>query len=210
MGIKCYLDLDGCIVDFVGGLHKALGVEYSPDKYPYESGKYDMFEDLCARTGNKTNLDLLYKTCHTAEFWANLEWDSMGKQIINTIGEVFPDWHDRVCICTSPMANPDAWKGKVQWLNTYLPWVKHIAIMTAPKHLLAKPGAILVDDKDSNVTEFRENGGAAWLCPQPWNSARGKFGTNYLPELKNFLECQKNKDIFLNNPLKLFGDIFGC
>ena len=202
MSIKVFLDMDGVCVDFIGGLHRALGIEYKALEYPYEASKYEMFEELCARTNGRVSMDNLYRACDSSGFWASLEWDPMGKEICDTIAAVTLDWKHSVCICTSPMANPDAWAGKVQWLKKHMPDVKDIAIMTAPKCLLAKPGAVLIDDKDSNVEQFRKAGGAAFLIPQPWNSARADYGVNYIPELKEFLRNQIRKDNFSKKPFK--------
>lgn len=203
MSSKVFLDMDGVLVDFVGGLHTALGVDYDPKNYPYEASKYDMFEDLCAKTNGRVSMDNLYRACDSREFWANLKWDPMGKEILDSIAKVYDmDYDKKICICTSPMANPDAWAGKVEWLNKNLGWCKHIAIMTAPKHLLAKPGAVLIDDKDSNVEQFQKHGGAAFLVPQPWNTARGLVGTDYTSDIKTLLKLERKKDEFNTNPCK--------
>lgn len=37
------------------------------------------------------------------------------------------------------------------------------------KELNAKSGAILIDDSDKNVENYRAAGGCAILFPQPWN-----------------------------------------
>lgn len=205
---KVFLDMDGVLVDFVGGLHKALGVAYDPKSYPYEASKYDMFEDLCAKTNGQVSMDNLYRACDAVEFWSELDWDPAGQEILETIMSVF-DWRD-VCICTSPMSNPDAWKGKVIWLNRHLPEAKHITIMTAPKHLLAKPGHILIDDKDTNITNFKKYGGDGFLIPQPWNKGRDKVNTNYIPELREFLLKQRDAVSFFENPCKSIWQAFGC
>ena len=210
MSIKVFLDMDGVIADFVGGLHRALGIDYDKSRYPYPVTKYDIFEDVCARSNGRVSMDNLYSSCDSAEFWAELEWDPMGKEIAKVINEVFPhDYDERICICTSPMANPDAWKGKIVWLNKNLPRIKHIAIMTAPKCLLAKPGHVLIDDKDSNIEQFRKHGGAGFLVPQPWNSAREEYGTNYLPKLKEFLENQVRRQRIATDPCKYILESLG-
>ncbi len=43
-------------------------------------------------------------------------------------------------------------------------------VMTARKHLLAKPGTILIDDYEANVMAFQKDGGKAVLFPQIWNA----------------------------------------
>lgn len=201
MGIKVFLDMDGVICDFMGALHKELGVEYDPNRYPYAVSKYDIFEDLCARSDGRVSMDNLYRACDKSSFWSEMAWEKTGKSILSTIFEVVKP--EAVTICTSPMANPDAWAGKVSWLNKNLPAIKNITITTAPKHHMAKSGHVLIDDKDSNVEKFVAAGGAAFLVPQPWNKQKDLFATNYIPKLKGFLDDQMLKDEFFNNPVKL-------
>ena len=195
MSTKVFLDMDGVLVDFIGGLHRALGVSYDPNKYPYPVSKYEMFEDLCYRTEGRVSMDNLYRACDPAEFWSNLEWDPMGKAIRTAILVEMGSWNN-VVICTSPMATPDAWKGKVEWLNRNIPEVKNISITTAPKHLYAKAGHVLIDDKDSNVAQFKEHGGAAFLVPQPWNNDRELYNTDYIPRLRKFLSKHVTKSMW--------------
>ena len=204
MALKVFLDMDGVLVDFVGGLHRALGVSFDPKNYPYPASKYDMFEDLCARSDGKVNMSNLYRACDAAEFWANLEWDPVGNQILATIADVLGDMKD-VIICTSPMTNPDAWKGKIQWLNKNAPEIKNISITTASKHLYAKPGHVLIDDKDSNIDQFVEHGGAGFLVPQPWNSARDNYDMDYVWDLEGFLYQQiEESEMSSCSPKRLF------
>ena len=52
-----------------------------------------------------------------------------------------------------------------------------------PKHLCAKPGVLLIDDRDKNVADFLGLGAHAILVPRPWNSLHGREPISYLSEL---------------------------
>jgi len=57
------------------------------------------------------------------------------------------------------------------WVKEHLSrYYKQLIITMAPKHLLAKPDTLLIDDKDENVEGFWDAGGKAILVPRPWNS----------------------------------------
>jgi 5'(3')-deoxyribonucleotidase len=180
------LDLDGVLVDFVKGLHDVLALSYDPLAYPYTPGNYDLFSDIAARTKDRTRAHL-YQICQSSQFWAGLPWAPAAHDILDIVSLHFTK--SKIYVCTSPMQHPDAWAGKVMWIQRHLS--KRVAgtiITSAPKHLLAKPGTALLDDKDSNVREFRDHGGAAFLIPQPWNDARHALTCDYwLSDLTKFL-----------------------
>jgi len=69
-------------------------------------------------------------------------------------------------------------------------------ILTREKHLLARKGAVLIDDSDANVDAFNRGGGRGILFPQVWNSKYRLAGQDpveyvlnevfsYLAELSN-------------------------
>ena len=176
-----YLDMDGVIVDFVSGLHRALGLYYIPELYPYKRGQYDMFPAAVLATQGRHTMDSLYRICHTAPFWARMGWDRHG-QLLKGIVEKHAD---QVYIASYPMDHPDAWVGKLHWINENMPAYKtKLILMTAHKEILARPDAILVDDRDDNIDKFVAAGGQGYLVPQPWNSKYAVFDseTDWLPD----------------------------
>ena len=42
-------------------------------------------------------------------------------------------------------------------------------VLTDQKHLLARPGRILIDDFKSNTVAWEKEGGKAFVFPQPYN-----------------------------------------
>ena len=78
--------------------------------------------------------------------------------------------------------------GKWAWIRDNLPiYLKRTIITQAPKHLLARPDTLLIDDKDENVDGFREAGGKALLIPRPWNRAHLQADRT-VEVVKEFLE----------------------
>ncbi|KKM95470.1 hypothetical protein LCGC14_1188000 [marine sediment metagenome] len=167
-----YLDMDGVIVDFLGGLHRALGVPYDIDCYPYEKGKWNMLLDI--KPPGIDGVPITFEQCNalcTVNFWANLEWTSEGTTIFEMVCEKFGS--ENVYLLTTCMPNPGTTPGKMRWLERYLPGPLGRAIIVGPgvsKGLLAKPNAVLIDDRDKNIAEFTAAGGYGILVNRPWNA----------------------------------------
>ena len=164
-----FLDMDGVLVNFLSGLHKALGVPYSYENYSYEKGKWNMLTDIKLHDGTPVTFEECNDCC-TFEFWQHLEWMRDGHEILRMITKKFDT--KNIYLLTTPMPNPQSSTGKVLWLRYNLPvYLKHAIITQAPKHLLARSDTLLIDDKDENVDGFCEAGGKALLVPRPWNRA---------------------------------------
>ena len=85
--------------------------------------------------------------------------------------EIVESCSDEVYLASYPMDHTDAWVGKLKWIDKHLPqYNKRVILMTAHKKLLARPDAILLDDRDDNIDQFCAVGGHGWLIPQPWNT----------------------------------------
>ena len=178
------LDLDGILVDFIGGVHKRLGLHYNPNYYPYAKGKYQMLEDIAYKSDGEFTKSDIYKACDCSCFWENLDWDPNGQRILTAALKTGA----KIYICTAPMLRPDAWSGKAKWVQKNLgSKVQGLIVTSAPKSLLARTNHLLIDDKDTNVSEFIQEGGAAYLVPQYWNSRHKEVGTDWMPELEKFL-----------------------
>lgn len=161
-----YLDMDGVIIDFLGGLHKALGSPYSYVDYPYKKGKWSMLTDIKVFDDIPVTFEECNDCC-TATFWRRLEWMYDGLDIFTA---VFNRFADDIYLLTTPMPNMGSWLGKAQWVNDKISvFNERLIISTAPKALLATPNTLLIDDKDENIEEFTAAGGQGILVPRPWN-----------------------------------------
>jgi hypothetical protein len=166
---RILLDLDGVIVDFVGGVCKWFGV-----KNPYIAGSNPPRGDLRAwdivsllgfdsyKFWNGLNYD----------FWAHLPQTKESHEIVQ-LAIAFVG-ADSVCFLSSPCRTPGCSDGKIQWVTKHFPSIPLILSVSIPgkappKEMLAGPDAILVDDYTLNVRKFIEYGGAGFLVPRPWN-----------------------------------------
>lgn len=154
-----FLDMDGILVNFRKGIRDVFGKPYD---YPTLSPKWKFWDDW-----PDVSFAMVNAAC-TTEFWTDLEWMHDGHSILGAIWEVFSA--GQVYLLTTPMPNLESAFGKMIWVHDHLPmYLKRTIITQAPKHLLARPDTLLIDDKDENVDGFREAGGKAHLICRPWN-----------------------------------------
>lgn len=77
---------------------------------------------------------------------------------------------DEFYFCSSPAHYFGASDGKALWLRDRLGTWFDLMIFTKHKHVLAKPGTVLIDDSERNCNRFIACGGDAVLFPAAWNS----------------------------------------
>lgn len=174
--MKLLLDLDGVLVDFVGGACRELGFEYPYDD-PRNHLKYDIISVFNERKEDGT---LRYKPGETEgitakdfwapmgeDFWANLQpYRHMG-EVVSFLEGIFGQ--ENICLLTSPCETPGCTKGKMRWINDHLPAYSRRFLIGPAKEFTAR-GNLLIDDYEGNAQKFRGAGGFAWVFPQMWNS----------------------------------------
>jgi len=149
-----FLDLDGVLANFDKAACPILNVSYPPSDWHWDKGILDGFR----KVDEKCNID----------FWINLDWMLDGKEILQVVESYFEP--KNIYLLTAPMLNPGSGTGKMLWVKNHLPqYYEQLIITRAPKHLLAKPDTLLIDDKDENVEGFWDAGGKAILVPRHWN-----------------------------------------
>lgn len=156
-----FLDMDGVITDFVGGVCKAFS---KANPYPEETRDYSFWNawpDISFK-----DVDAI---CNQ-EFWHNLKWVDDGRDILQAIMDTLG--LEKVYLVTRPMNNIESPTGKWLWIRDNLPiWLHRTIITQAPKTLLVRPDVLIIEDKDENVDEFIAAGGQGILVPRPWNRA---------------------------------------
>jgi hypothetical protein len=159
---RALLDLDGVLVDFVGGACRLHSVA-NPFDDPVNHGNYRI-ENVLGIPPETFFLPM--GTC----FWAELNQTKDFGSILALVEEAFG--RDNVCLLTSPIRTAGCAQGKIDWIreNMQSYWVKRQYLIGAAKHFCASHDAWLVDDSDKNVDEFRAAGGHAILVPRPWNT----------------------------------------
>ncbi len=171
------LDVDGVLANFRKGIHEAFNKPYD---YPTLSKKWIFWDDWPDVTFEMVNV-----VC-TFEFWQHLEWMHDGYNILRMITKKLDT--KNIYLLTTPMPNLQSSTGKMLWVRDNLPvYLKRTIITQAPKHLLARPDTLLIDDKDENIDGFVEAGGRGLLVPRPWNRAHS-YADQTVGVVKKFLE----------------------
>lgn len=163
-----YVDIDGVAADFVGA---ALAVHDAPhmlDRWP--GGEWNIAQVL--GMSDRSFWAAIDQAGHP--FWAGL---ALHDELMSALfwhltmartatGDAF-DWY----FLSQPSRDPGSASGKLAWMQElYGREFCNYFLAGGPKHLLARPGACLIDDSDANVDQFRAAGGEAVLVPRPWNS----------------------------------------
>jgi 5'(3')-deoxyribonucleotidase len=161
---RCFLDVDGVLADFVGGIHRKLWVDFDVHQWPYVKGPAGWhFHDELGITFMG-----LSRLCDF-DFWRNLYWMHDGHDILRVVLEFFDP--TQITLLTAPMPNIMSASGKIAWVKQHLPeYERRIGVWTDSKAILAQvPGSILIDDGSHNIRDWRAAGGDAVLVPRPWN-----------------------------------------
>ena len=161
--MRCLLDLDGVLIDFLSAAHQYHGLPYSYSNYPYELGS---FANVPPAQGTLSTRE--FWDAFDRNFWVNLPWIQEGHEILRTLEYAFG--RENICLLTSPTINPESIIGKIEWIKRELPDYKRRYLVGPAKHFCAGPDTVLVDDTDKNINAFKAGGGQTILVPRPWNS----------------------------------------
>lgn len=168
------LDLDGVLVDFVGGVEKVFDVDLS------QLNTWNIAEYM-----RITPQAFWRKIGESRLFWGELKPYPWARDVVNLC---LTATKGNVTIVTSPAADPNCAGQKMWWISHWFPTFKRGFLIGPEKHLLAKPHHALVDDSPSNVEAFVRYGGHAITFPQGWNSVSLKEGETHLQYLERELE----------------------
>ena len=132
-----YCDMDGVLCDF-----DKRFMEFSngipPSQYENEFGK-KAFWELISKKG--------------VGFWVGIPWMSDGKQLWNYIKPYDPS------LLSAPSREESSRLGKRLWVRNNIPGTKLILRQAEQKQEFANPNAILIDDRTSNIQQWRDKGG---------------------------------------------------
>lgn len=132
----------------------------------------------------------------TQEFWATVPLADGLWFLLNRCEKLVGK--ENVCVLSSPTSDPACAAGKMIWIHNNLPQWLHRQFLIGPcKHFCATPDALLIDDSDKNVDQFRKHGGQAILVPRPWNSLYEKNADEHLKEAFGMLFEHKKHAKFM-------------
>ncbi len=152
------LDMDGVVVHHFINLGRAAGIDVSRDTWPAGKGGIKDITGL-----DKATFDAMVMAGGAA-LWADMAPFSWFQTFFAALEEIAPVYY-----LSSPEYGPGCVAGKVQWIEKHHGRAFDRYILTTHKTLLARPGAVLIDDTQKNVDTFISAGGNAILFKQPWN-----------------------------------------
>lgn len=159
------VDLDGVLVDFVGGALAVLGKSVRERRAilaTWPRGVERLYDVL------GMDVDEFWEEIRVRgpRFWQGLSAYPWAFHFLDRL-----ELYGRVVICTTPSKDPASAQGKLLWIKNNLGGGWYDYVLTRDKSLLANERTILIDDFTSNVEAFRAAGGkAAYLFTQPWNA----------------------------------------
>ena len=145
-----YSDMDGVITDFdTSFMNISDGIR--PSEYERNMGK-DKFWELIDGRG--------------VGFWVGMPWMSDGKSYWDYIKKYNP------VLLSSPSRSNTSRLGKRLWVRNNLPGTKLILAQAKDKQNYARKNRILIDDRPSNIDEWRSQGGIGILHTSASNTIR--------------------------------------
>lgn len=181
-----FLDMDGVLSDFQGAackLHQKLSPSELASKNTWPPCEWNM-----PKVFGLSKEKFWGKIDETPNFWHDMP---MMPHCLDVLG-VARGIADSVRVLTTPHDHAECYAGKFEWCRRVLNITPYLC---REKHLLARPGRLLIDDSDENCDAFRAAGGSAILFPQHWNSAHDKapFGPLfYLAQELGKLAAEQN------------------
>lgn len=170
-----FLDMDGVLVDFVQGAldaHAMPHCKLTPGEWAIEKAMGLTLTHFWARLQG-------------VNFWRELMPTHDWLPILATCQDYFRP--DRIFLLTSPCLDPYCYTGKYEWVQKWMPHFERRFILSARKDIFARPGAVLIDDKEETIDKWRDRGGEGFLCPRGWN--RQHADTDHaVPLLRLFLQ----------------------
>ncbi len=167
--MRILLDMDGVMIDFVSAACKAFGAKPDSErmKEGFERGEWNINKLFDPPVSNNQFWKEINEIGES--FWTNMMPLPWLTKLIHLVEEYAgEDWY----IVTSPSKHPSSYSGKVWWLKERFGQDFDRIVLTKHKHLLANRDTVLIDDKESTISKFRECNGEAILFPAPYNKHR--------------------------------------
>lgn len=167
-----YFDMDGVLVDFLGGACKYLGID-TLDPINRKMLKDELpFEKHFVEGGRDTFIDIINEAGY--DFWMELELLPWANTLFNLVNKISGKYN--VYFLTSHSDFPVAVQAKINYIKKY--FNSDRIVITKYKSLCARPGTILIDDMDYNLSPFESEGGDSFKWPNQWKLLDGEIDIN--------------------------------
>jgi hypothetical protein len=147
---QIYSDMDGVITDF-DSKFKSLSGGIPPSEYEQKYGK-EKFWELISNKG--------------VGFWVGMQWMSDGKEYWDYIKQFNPK------LLSAPSKEQSSRLGKRLWVKNNIPGTELILRSADKKREFASPTSILIDDRESNINQWRQDGGIGILHTSAQNTIK--------------------------------------
>lgn len=140
MKYKIYCDVDGVLASFDEHFQNLTG--YIPSEYEFRFGLENFWETI---------------TKEGEEFWVNIPKMRDMDQLWNHISKYNPP------LLTAPSREESSKTGKIKWVEKHIPGTEIIFSAARKKKQYANENSILIDDKMSNIYDWKLAGGIGIL-----------------------------------------------
>lgn len=149
------LDMDGVLVDLMGGVNYSFYGGHMPTQTEYGLSDF-------------ANTRLSVASPH---WWANLSPEPFATELVSVLLTAYTPSQIRIL---TKYVSPMAAAGKIVWMKSNFPYLsEQITLVSHEKSFACRRGDILIDDYDNNISAWNAVGGFGITVPQPWNKARG-------------------------------------
>lgn len=162
--MKCLVDMDGLLTDFVSAACKL-------HKKPFSSVT-DSRMDITWRMSTDEFWEPIF--ADGVSFWEGLNPYSWTTELVALLVDKFRLSDDHCwTICTSPTQQPECKTGKLAWLKKHNIKPPIPPLFKKDKARYATRDTILIDDTERVIDQFIIAGGIGILFPAPWNRYGG-------------------------------------
>jgi hypothetical protein len=132
------------------------GVITDLNKKIAESGIDKQSADLLAKGELKGGHDIFVDIANNGglDFWTEMEWMPNGKKLWNEIKKYRP-----TILSAYGEEVRDVVEGKRIWIKKNLGDVEYILCQRVEKQKYSNPNSVLIDDRDTNIIEWKDKGG---------------------------------------------------
>lgn len=164
-----YLDMDGVLVDLVRHTYRLFDMPTAEVDQRHSDTK--TWDGISIQIADALGVDFADQDLQGLwedagqEFWATVPWRDGGHELLDVCRASAP-----VMLLSTPTGAPSCVAGKLEWIQRETPALARTYSLSPAKHMVAHPGALLIDDGEHNVEAFKKAGGMTFLWPAPWNS----------------------------------------
>lgn len=151
---RIFLDIDGVMADWLGGVCKLLSIDDSD-----ETVRQTIMNDGLQAIVSKKDM---WKAVDKAgeDWWASLQLFSWSRDLWNYCRDLS---NGEVYFLTAPSHRSSCLAGKHTWIRRNFKTDRFV--ITSHKHLCATQNSVLIDDRENKVNSFTEAGGTGLLFP---------------------------------------------